>query len=198
MPLSREMARVQSFASHAHRLLPRSNPQTEALRQRLLPVRHQLVMGRYQARRLLPPEHPALRLYLLHQPLPLQLPPQGYRLPLLCLLQDLHLPRPAPRPSLLLDPHQPFKARQTLRFRVLYQLPPPRVWVMAPSRHWKHPKVARLSPLQVELPADRNCHLQAEPLFPPQAEVLLQWALPQVVPRQQPARPKRVGPVSFS
>ena len=159
-------------------------------------------MGRYQARRLPPPEHPALRLYLLRQRLPLQLPPQGPRLQLLCLLQDLRLAHPAPRPFLRLDPHQHFKARQTLRFPVLYQLPPPRVWVMAPSRHWKHPKVDRLSPLQVELPAGRLSHLQAEPLFPPLAdhrqEVLAQWAHPQVVPRQQPARPKRAGPVSFS
>ena len=204
MPQSQEMVRVQSFASHAHRSRPRSNPQTEALRQRLLQIllhlpRHQLVMGRYQARRLLPPEHLALCLPLLRLRLPFQLPPQqAHRLQLLCLLQDRHLPHP----SLRLDPHHHFKVRQTLRFRVLCQLPPPRVWVMAPSHPWKPPKVARRSPLQAELPADLACHLRAEPLFrlltDHQPEALVQWVLPQVVPRQQPARPKRVGPVSFS
>ena len=130
MPLNQEMVLVQSFASHAHRSHPRSNPQTEVLRQLLRLAPHQLVMERYQAPRILPPERLVLPLLLLRPRLPVRLPPQRHRLQLLCLLQDRRLHR-----SLHLDPCLHFKARQTLRFRALHQFPPPRVWVMAPSHH---------------------------------------------------------------
>ena len=95
-------------------------------------ARHQLVMERYQAPRILPPERLVLPLLLLRPRLPVRLPAQRHRLQLLCLLQDR---RPPLRRSLHLDPCLHFKARQTLRFRALHQFPPPRVWVMAQSHH---------------------------------------------------------------